>query len=149
MKIKLRKFNADDAYLLKKYQFHEMSIKDIEDMISLWNKNRYDGRYCEVFAAEYGGALAGWFSMAELPNGRISIGPTVFEQYRRKEIAFTVMQILLNTAKKNGYSYAEAQVRQNNTPSIKLHKKLGYIKMRKSINRNGNEVFVYAKNLNN
>lgn len=147
MKIKLRKFNAGDAYLLRKYQFHEMSIKDIEDMISLWNKNRYDGRYCEVFAAEFDGALAGWFSAAELPNGRISIGPTVFAPYRRKEIAFTVMQNLLNTAKKNGYSYAEAQIRIGNTASIKLHEKLGYIQNRKMINRNLNEVFVYTKEL--
>lgn len=147
MKIKLRKFNSGDAYLLQKHQFQKMRIKDIEDMIALWNKNSYDGRYCEVFASEYDGTLAGWFSMAALPNGRISIGPTVFEPYRRKGIACTVMKDLLDTAKKNGYSYAEAQIRPNNTASIKLHEKLGYIKGKKIINRNLNEVFVYTKEL--
>lgn len=55
MKIKLRKFNAEDAYLLKKYQFHQMDMNEITDMIALWNKNLYNGRYCEVFAAEYEG----------------------------------------------------------------------------------------------
>lgn len=147
MKIKLRKFNAEDAYLLKKYQFHQMDMNEIKDMIALWNKNLYNGRYCEVFAAEYDGALSGWFSMAKLPNGRISIGPTVFEPYRQKEIAFSVMQNLLFTAKRNGYSLAEAQIRINNAASIKLHEKLGYIQGGKVINRNLNEVFVYTKEL--
>lgn len=99
MKIKLRKFNAEDAYLLKKYQFHQMDMNEITDMIALWNKNLYNGRYCEVFAAEYEGALSGWFSMAELPNGGISIGPTVFEPYRQKGIAFSVMEICCSLQK--------------------------------------------------
>lgn len=46
MKIKLRKFNAEDAYLLKKYQFHQMDMNEITGMIALWNKNLYNGRYC-------------------------------------------------------------------------------------------------------
>lgn len=147
MKIKLRKFNAGDAYLLKKYQFHQMDMNEITDMIALWNKNLYNGRYCEVFAAEYNGALSGWFSMAELPNGRISIGPTVFEPYRQKGIAFSVIRNLLFTAKRNGYSAAEAQIRINNAASIKLHEKLGYIQIKKITNRNGNEVYIYMKKL--
>lgn len=147
MKIKLRKFNAEDAYLLKKYQFHQMDMNEITDMIALWNKNLYNGRYCEVFAAEYDGALSGWFSMAELPNGRISIGPTVFEPYRQKGIAFSVIRNLLFTAKRNGYSAAEAQIRINNAASIKLHEKLGYIQIKKITNRNGNEVYIYMKKL--
>lgn len=147
MKIKLRKFNAEDAYLLKKYQFHQMDMNEIKDMIALWNKNLYNGRYCEVFAAEYDGALSGWFSMAELPNGRISIGPTVFEPYRQKGIAFSVIRNLLFTAKRNGYSLAEAQIRINNAASIKLHEKLGYIQIKKITNRNGNEVYIYMKKL--
>ena len=147
MKINIRKFTADDAALLKKYQFHQMNINDIENMISLWNKNKYDGRYCEVFAAEYDGALSGWFSMAELPNGRISIGQTVFEPYRQKGIAFSVMRNLQKTKKRNGYSLAEAQIRINNAASIKLHEKLGYIQIKKITNRNGNEVYIYMKKL--
>ena len=147
MKIKLRKFNTEDAYLLKKYQFHQMDMNEITDMIALRNKNLYNGRYCEVFAAECEGALSGWFSMAELPNGRISIGPTVFEPYRQKGIAFSVMRNLLLTAKRNGYSLAEAQIRINNAASIKLHEKLGYIQIKKITNRNGNEVYIYMKKL--
>lgn len=88
MKIKLRKFNAEDAYLLKKYQFHQMDMNEITDMIALWNKNLYNGRYCEVFAAEYDGALSGWFSMAELPNGRISIAQLYLNHTGKKELPF-------------------------------------------------------------
>lgn len=124
-----------------------MDMNEITDMIALRNKNLYNGRYCEVFAAEYEGALSGWFSMAELPNGRISIGPTVFEPYRQKGIAFSVMRNLLLTAKRNGYSLAEAQIRINNAASIKLHEKLGYIQIKKITNRNGNEVYIYMKKL--
>lgn len=124
-----------------------MDMNEITDMIALRNKNLYNGRYCEVFAAECEGALSGWFSMAELPNGRISIGPTVFEPYRQKGIAFSVMRNLLLTAKRNGYSLAEAQIRINNAASIKLHEKLGYIQIKKITNRNGNEVYIYMKKL--
>lgn len=57
------------------------------------------------------------------------------------------MQNLQLTAKRNGYSLAEAQIRINNAASIKLHEKLGYIQIKKITNRNGNEVYIYMKKL--
>lgn len=147
MNISLRKFTADDAETLKIYEFKNMSTDKIRLLISDWNKNEFNGRYCEVFAAEYGGKTAGWFSMAELPNGKISIGPTVFEPYRCNGIAYNVMKNLLSAAKSKGYSYAQAQIRLNNTASIKLHEKLGYTKKGTIINRNHNEVYIYERNI--
>ena len=38
MKIKLRKFNTEDAYLLKKYQLLHMFINEIMDIFALWNR---------------------------------------------------------------------------------------------------------------
>lgn len=47
------------------------------------------------------------------------------------------MQNLQLTAKRNGYSLAEAQIRINNAASIKLHEKLGYIQIKKSQTETG------------
>lgn len=100
-----------------------------------------------MFGLEYEGKLAGFFSVVETEDGNISIGPTVFKPYRQKGIASESMNMILKTAKEKGYKKAVAQIRTENTASIKLHEKMGYINQGKTINKHQNEVFIFEKDI--
>lgn len=145
--IKLRKLNEADAECLKQYEYNNLDIEEIVNLINVWNKNNFQGRYFEMFGAEYEYSLVGIFSIVETEDGSISIGPTVFEPFRQKGIAFYVLNILLDMASKKGYKKAVAQVRPSNKASIKLHEKVGYTNKCLAINRNNNEVFIFEKKL--
>lgn len=147
MKIELRKLTKDDAECLKLYEYKNLDIEEVISLINAWNKNKFQGRYFEMFGAEYDNSLAGIFSIVETEDGSISIGPTVFKTFRQKGIAFYVLYILLDMASKKGYKKAVAQVRPANKASIKLHEKVGYTKKCLTINKNSNEVFIFEKDI--
>lgn len=149
MKIKLRKLTKADAEYLKRYEYKSMDTEEIIELINTWNKNKFKGRYFEMFGAEYENSLAGIFSIVETEDGNISIGPTVFEPFRQKGIAFEAVNIILNFAAEKGYKKAVAQVRTDNTASIKLHEKAGYTKKCLITNRNNNKVFIFEKDIQN
>ncbi len=147
MNVKLRKLTEEDAEYLKLYEFKNSDTAEIINLIALWNKNEYQGRYFEMFGSEYDGKLAGFFSIVETEDGKISIGPTVFKPYRKKDIASATMNMILKIAKEKGYKKAVAQIRTENTASIKLHEKMGYINQGKIINKHQNEVFIFEKDI--
>jgi len=89
----------------------------------------------------------GFFSVVETEDGNISIGPTVFKPYRQKGIASESMKMILKTAEEKGYKKAVAQIRTENTASIKLHEKMGYTNQGKTINKHQNEVFIFEKDI--
>ena len=147
MNVKLRKLTEEDAEYLKLYEFKNSDTAEIINLIALWNKNEYQGRYFEMFGSEYDGKLAGFFSIVETEDGKISIGPTVFKPYRKKGIASASKYMILKIAKEKGYKKAVAQIRTENTASIKLHEKMGYINQGKIINKHQNEVFIFEKDI--
>ena len=147
MNVKLRKLTEEDAEYLKLYEFKNSDTAEIINLIALWNKNEYQGRYFEMFGSEYDGKLAGFFSIVETEDGKISIGPTVFKPYRKKGIASATKNMILKIAKEKGYKKAVAQIRTENTASIKLHEKMGYINQGKIINKHQNEVFIFEKDI--
>lgn len=147
MNVKLRKLTEEDAEYLKLYEFKNSDTAEIINLIALWNKNEYQGRYFEMFGSEYDGKLAGFFSIVETEDEKISIGPTVFKPYRKKGIASATMNMILKIAKEKGYKKAVAQIRTENTASIKLHEKMGYINQGKIINKHQNEVFIFEKDI--
>ena len=50
-------------------------------------------------------------------------------------------------AKGLGYKIASAQIRTDNVASIRLHEKLGFQRDCEMINRKGNSVYIYLKQL--
>lgn len=147
VEIKLRKLTPDDAECLKLYEYKNYNTEEIISLINTWNKNKYQGRCFEMYGAEYEDSLVGIFSIVETEDGNVSIGPTVFEPFRQKGIAFYVLNILLDMASKKGYKKAVAQVRLSKKASIKLHEKAGYSNKCLTINRNNNEVIIFEKNI--
>lgn len=50
MNVKLRKLTEEDAEYLKLYEYKNSDTAEIISLITLWNKNEYQGRYFECSA---------------------------------------------------------------------------------------------------
>ena len=146
-KITLRSFNGSDLPILRKHVLSKSSDATIHATIDAWNTHRYNGKYFEMFAVCVEEEIIGTISLYQHGDDTISAGPEIFAEYRQRGYASAAMEQALAYAKAQGYKIAVAQIRKNNTASIRLHEKLGFALESETINRHGNEVFVYTKTL--
>lgn len=51
MNVKLRKLTEEDAEYLKLYEYKKSDTAEIIKLITLWNKNEYQGRYFEMYGS--------------------------------------------------------------------------------------------------
>ena len=57
----------------------------------------------------------------------------VLKEFRKKQIAFKIMEFLLNELKKNNIKKIFLEVRKSNIPAINLYKKCGFIDIREIV----------------
>lgn len=114
-------------------------------MISDWNTLCYHNQYFEMFAIELNGIPIGSISLYQQDIGVISTGIEIFMPYRKCGYALESMELILKYARQKGYRKIINQVRQDNTASIELHKKLGYFIDREEINSKGHKVYIFIK----
>lgn len=57
----------------------------------------------------------------------------VSKDFRKKQIAFKIMEFLLNELKKNNIKKIFLEVRKSNIPAINLYKKCGFIDIREIV----------------
>lgn len=143
--ILLRNFKKEDAPSLQR-GYADLSVEQIGVLICAWNKKQFNGKYSEMFAIVSDGEIVGDISLYQHSSEVVSIGPTVFPEYRRKGIAKEAMLLALNLAKENGFKIVSQQIRVNNTASIALHTSLGF-ETNGIIytNAKGNQVSIYLK----
>lgn len=117
--------------------------KDVFDILSLDNEN-FSNNFKEAFYLEY------------IKNQRVIvaekeenvIGYVIFNQildeaeiykivvsknFRNKQIAFKIIEFLLDELKKNDVKKIFLEVRKSNIPAISLYKKCGFINIREII----------------
>lgn len=144
--IALRNFTNDDAAILQQYRYQSMSLEEIKEMISDWNKKEYKSRYFEMFAVMNEQTVIGCISLYQHSENVISCGPEIFACYRKQGYGKEAMSLALEMAKRKGYKIVSQQIRTNNIASIALHQSLGfetdgYV----YINKKGNDVVIYLK----
>ncbi len=145
--LKLRNFNDNDIFVLKKYRYHDEDAKSILDKINLWNSKYSDGKYYEMFAMVDSDNVVGMVSLYQHTNSIISCGPEVFEKYRKQGYGSQAVCKALDIAKNKVYKIAVAQIKIDNLASIGLHEKLGFEMDHKYTNKRGNEVCFYIKSI--
>ena len=118
----------------------------VEELIREWNQKSYQGAYFEMFAVLCGLQPVGRISLYER-EGSISAGPEIIEEYRQKGVGAAALTLALDHAKMLGYAEATAQVRKNNTASIRLHKKCGFTLSGECVTSRGNEAFLFEKDI--
>lgn len=117
-------------------------------MIRQWNTLEYQGRTFEMFAILRDGELVGQISLYQHSDGVVSVGPEVFQPFRRQGIAKSAMLSAMEIAKGRGFKIVCQQVRSDNLPSIALHESLGFETDRYGyLNKKGREVYIFLKAL--
>lgn len=145
--VALRNF-TDDVFVLQKNQYQSMESKEIQKMISEWNKKEFQDKYFEMFAIINNSIVVGSISLYQHSKSVISFGVDVFEGYRKCGFGKEAMRLAMDNAKRQEYKIVSQQIRTNNIASIALHQSLGFETNDYTyINKRGNEVVIYLKSL--
>ncbi len=146
--VTLRNFIKDDASVLQKNSYSDMSVEQIENLICEWNQKQVNNKYFEMFAILVDKNIIGTISLYQHSREVVSIGPEIFKSYRKKGFAKEAMICACNIAREKGYKIVSQQIRTNNTASIALHSSLGFETNGLTYtNAKGNQVAIYLKYL--
>lgn len=146
--ISLRSFCREDAPVLCRLGYADVSVQQAREMIAAWNQKEYNSRYFEMLAILVCGEIVGMISLYQHTDAVVSIGPEVFEPYRRCGYAAEAMHLACDIAAEKGYKIVSQQIRCDNTASLALHRKLGFASDGTVyINSKGNRVSIYLKSL--
>lgn len=143
----LRPFTFEDWPIIAKYQYPDSSNEEIKNMILQWNTRQYEGQYFEMLAIENDGNIVGYVSLLDRNGGVVSEGVEIYPPYRRQGYGVCAVKTALQYAKELGFQAVSAQIRQNNTASIALHKKLGFRITESFCNGRGHPVFTLSMKL--
>ena len=123
--ISIRHFIVEDLpYLRAVYQ--NMTEQELLNMLNDWHAMKHNGRYFEMFAVCNGKEIVGEISLYQHTSSAVSIGPTIYETYRKQGFGTQAMKLAIGHAKEKGFKIVIQQVSTNNDASIALHKKLGF-----------------------
>ena len=140
----LRKFEAMDTELVAS-RFN-LNPDGAKDLINEWNMQTFNGKHFEMFAIINNDTVVGMISMYEHSKSVISIGPEIFEEYRRQGFAKSAMEKVISIAQRKQYAIVLQHVRINNEASIKLHESLNFEKDNSIYkNKRGNDIYLYLK----
>ncbi len=146
--ITLRNFTQADAAVLVQRKA-DTSADEAEKLIGEWSRKSFDGKRFEMFAVVADQAIVGMISLWERSASIVSIGPEIFEPYRKQGYGKKALELCVNLAKEYGYTVVVQQIRENNTASRALHASLGFETDGNLLkNRHGNTVLIYVKTLN-
>ncbi len=123
--VSLRHFIAEDIPALKQV-YPAMTEDKIRKMLADWHEMKHDGRYFEMFAVCDEKEIVGEISLYQHSDSSVSIGPTIFEAFRRKGYGKLAMQLAISRARELNYRILIQQVACDNEASIALHKSLGF-----------------------
>ena len=117
--ITLRRFTIEDAPSLQE-RYSNFSREQIEEMICKWNSGQFDGRYFEMLAIISDGSIVGTISLYEHSSKVVSIGPEVFEPYRKNGYGKEAMLKAFKIAADREYKVVSQQIRTDNSARATL-----------------------------
>ena len=145
--ISLHPVDHNDEGLFAGSSYEAMPSELMHDMIDESLSKMHNGSFFELLAVMVDAVCVGFVSLYEHSGTEISCGPEIKPQYRKRGFAYSAVNCALEYARQIGYVRVVAQVRQDNTASIALHRKLGFSVCGEYINQKGNPVFWFEKNL--
>lgn len=117
--------------------------KDVFDILSLDNEN-FSNNFKEAFYLEYiknqrvivaekEENVIGYVIFNQILDEAEIYKIVVLKELRKKQIAFKIIEFLLNELKKNNVKKIFLEVRKNNIPAIDLYNKCGFINIREIV----------------
>ena len=146
--IALSSMTPSDAALLRDLPYDDMPTERKQQMLEASAAKTYNGNRFELLAVMDGTCCVGVINFCG-SGQTASCAPDIKPQFRRKGYGASAVSLALEYAKKLGYKKAAAQVRQDNTASIALHRKLGFSVASEFINRKGSPVIAFEKAIEN
>ena len=135
----------EDLPILAYYE--DSTAEALQPMLNASLAQRHEGRYYERFAVRANGCMVGEVFLFEHEDGTVCDGVAIFPTFRRCGFAATALTLLSDVTRGRGFTVQTAQIRTNNEASIALHKGLGFTPGEPWINRKGNEVRTWRKEL--
>lgn len=135
----------EDLPIIAYYQ--NTTAETLAPMLAASQKKHHAGRYYEQFAIRVNNCLVGMVSLFGQEDGTVSDGVDVFPPFRRCGFAYQALLRLMGIARQRGFTVQTAQIRNDNTASIALHGKLGFVPGETWINRREHEVRTWRKEL--
>ena len=111
------------------------------------NRRHGDGHYFEVFTLKAGETVVGLVNLYAQQPGAVSVGLDIREPFRRKGYATRAAAPLAALLTEKGFSVIRTHVRTDNEASLRLHEKLGFIRMGQDKTDRGAKVIVFEKRL--
>ncbi len=143
--VSLRHFDHNDWEILKE-KYADIPKEEIIEMIDEWNTLNYHGNFFEMFAVISEGQVVGTVSIYA-KGDEIEAGPMIFCDCRKKGYGFEAVKAALEKAKTYGYKAASANIRKDNTPSLCLHQKLGFVFIGDYMGKKGYMIEKFIKEL--
>lgn len=122
-------------------------VESLMPMLAASQAQTHEGRYYEQFAIRADDCMVGTVSLFAQPDGTVCDGVDVFLPFRRCGFARQGLMLLMEIARAHGFTVQTAQIRTDNAASIALHQGLGFTPGEPWINRRGNEVRTWRKEL--
>lgn len=117
--------------------------KDVFDILSLDEENfsnNFDEKFYleyiknqRVIVAENQKNIVGYILFNQILDEAEIYKIVVSKNFRKKQIAFKIMEFLLDELKKNNVKKIFLEVRKSNIPAINLYKKCGFIEIREIV----------------
>lgn len=123
--VSLRHFTAEDIPAMRSI-YQAMTEDEIREMLADWQTMENEGRYFEMFAVCDGNEIVGEISLYQHSKSSASIGPTIYEAFRRRGYGRQAMSLAILRARELGYRILIQQVSCDNKASIALHNSLGF-----------------------
>ena len=143
--IVLRPFSPGDWPVLSQYQYPGISQDDAINLIAEFNAPTYQGKFQKFYAVENETQIVGYVSIIEQSDGVVSVGAEIYLPFRRQGFAYGAIMQLFDLSKSMGYHTASGQVRQDNTASLALCRKLGFSTVGDAISSRGKPVYNLIK----
>ena len=145
--IVLRPFRPEDWAVVSQYQYPGISQDDAINLIAEFNAPTYQGKFQKFYAVENEAQIVGYVSIIEQSNGVVSVGAEIYQPFRRHGYAYNAIIQLFDLSNSLGYHTATGQVRQDNTASLALCRKLGFSTVGETISRRGKPVYNLIKSI--
>ncbi len=143
--ITLEPLSEADLPIIAYYQ--HTAAEALQTMLAASRARLHEGRHYEAFAVRVNGCLVGMVSLFEQLDGTVCDGVDTFPPFRQCGFAFRALTLLTDVARERGFTVQTAQIRTDNAASIALHTKHGFTPGEPWVNRKGNEVRTWRKEL--
>jgi len=146
----LKTLCPEDIQYFDGTQYASMSEAVKLQMLSESQAKEHEGRYFEVFAIHLDGTpdpvgFVSLYDRGPLPEGFkaesllpiVGISPEIRAGSRNKGYATKAMKIAMDLAAEKGFREVLASVLEENTPSLALHRKLGFKELGRGSDKKG------------